>query len=103
MVHDWLYEMHHCRIEEYAHYTVDDAAWIMTETMKTMIEENGGPSPGEDFVVYSMFEAVRSPFAVSVWNNGTCDQGGIPEPTAVEEEELGRIEYLLDFDQSRPR
>jgi Protein of unknown function (DUF1353) len=102
MVHDWLFEMHHCGVEEYRHYTVAEAAWIMTEAMKTMIEEKGGPGPGEKFVVYSMFEAVRSPVAVGLWERGECRQADIPDATPFGLDRPGRIQYLLDFDEAQP-
>jgi hypothetical protein len=73
MVHDWLFDRKHCGDPEYASYTVTDAAWVMSEVMKTMIEKRG-VQPGDKVAVYSMFEAVRSPIAEQLWEHGSCER-----------------------------
>jgi hypothetical protein len=52
VVHDWLFDRKHCDDPTYASYTVTDAAWVMSEVMKTMIEGRGA-QPGDKTAVYS--------------------------------------------------
>ena len=73
MVHDWLFVMQHCKYNGYEDYDVDIAALIMSEVIKTLMEdpEYGGKY---EFVLYSMYEAVRSPIAKRLWEEGECNQ-----------------------------
>jgi hypothetical protein len=76
IVHDWLFQVHHCKWPGYEKYSLGEAATIMSEVMKTMME-----SPGFDYgnetVVYMMYEAVQTPRAREEWNNGTCLTPGV--------------------------
>jgi Protein of unknown function (DUF1353) len=106
MVHDWLFHMRHCQLPGYEKYTVDDAAWIMSEVMKTMMEQ-AEAVPTDKLALYAMFEAVRSPFAEKLWNQSkeeSCKEAprdlapaplppGTPQPTA----RRPMIEYTFDF------
>jgi hypothetical protein len=71
IVHDWLFHVHNCRLSGHEKYSLDEAATIMSEVMKTMME-----SPGFDYgdktVVYMMYEAVRTPPARQAWEDGPC-------------------------------
>ena len=71
IVHDWLFHMHRCKLPGYEHYSVEAAATIMSEIMKTMME-----SPGFDYgsktTVYLMYTAVETPTARDAWNIGKC-------------------------------
>lgn len=75
IIHDWLFVMHHCKLPGYEAYDLDNSALIMSEVMKTLMED---PKYGEksEVVLYSMYEAVRSSVAESFWDNGECK---IPE------------------------
>jgi hypothetical protein len=72
IVHDWLFHLQDCQLEGYDRYTLDVAAVIMSEVMKTMME-----SPtfkfGDKTTVYLMYQAVRSPFAAEAWNDRRCE------------------------------
>ncbi len=72
IIHDWLFVMNHCKISGHEKYDVDKAAQVMAEAIKTVMEnpKYGGPNK---LVLYSMYEAVRSPVAKSYWDNGKCD------------------------------
>ena len=37
IIHDWLFHAKHCKIPGHEKYDVEDAAWIMSEVMKTMM------------------------------------------------------------------
>jgi hypothetical protein len=67
IVHDWLFHMRHCQLPGYDKYDVEDAAWIMSEVIKTMMEQDEDV-PVDRFALYAMFEAVRSPIAAQLWN-----------------------------------
>ncbi|MEM8973235.1 MAG: DUF1353 domain-containing protein [Pseudomonadota bacterium] len=72
IVHDWLFVMNHCKISGHEKYDVEKAAQVMAEVMKTVMENPkfGGPNK---LVLYSMYEAVKSPVAKGYWENGKCD------------------------------
>lgn len=72
IIHDWLFEMKHCKLPGYEDFNVEEAAWVMSEVMKTMmVEEEGAQS--DEFTLYTMFEAVRSPIAEKLWETGECE------------------------------
>jgi Protein of unknown function (DUF1353) len=72
IVHDWLFVMKHCKVSGFETYDLDKAATILAEVMKTVMEnpKYGGPNK---LVLYSIYEAVRTPVAKDYWDNGTCD------------------------------
>lgn len=96
IVHDWLYQQKHCAASP---YNYKDAAWIMSEAIKTMVEDKGGPGRGEKFVIYSMHEAVSSPIAAQLWENGECHRlEDVPLAADVEPgRAVGRLRYTIDF------
>lgn len=69
IVHDWLFDSHHCGDSPFPDYTNSDAAMVMSEIMKTMMEETGEKNA---FVLYSTYEAVSSSIAQDLWDKGTC-------------------------------
>lgn len=83
IVHDWLFEQRHCRIPP--ERSLEEAAAIMGEAIKTLVLAGGGPQPHEVLVVRSMLEAVRSPIARRLWESGAC-----ASPGAIDAELLRR-------------
>lgn len=69
IVHDWLFWMHYCKIPDPGHHDVDSAAMVMAEIIKTLMEKD---QQIDKFTLYSMYEAVKSPFAQQAWNDGQC-------------------------------
>lgn len=69
IVHDWLFQQHHCRIGNWQSYDFSQSATILAEGIKTQMEKAGTPEPS---IVYAIYEAVRSPIAESLWNNSPC-------------------------------
>ena len=71
IVHDWLFHMQNCKVPGYEKYSLEEAATIMSEVMKTMME-----SPGFDYgsktTVYLMYEAVQTQPARDAWRDGRC-------------------------------
>lgn len=88
IVHDWLFVMKHCKIPGYDLYTLEEAAWVMSEVMKTMMERDGV----DRLTLYAMFEAVRSPVAAVLWDNGTCK-----EPPVEVFTRAPRFEFVIDY------
>lgn len=71
IVHDWIFTLKHCKIPGYETYDLDGAASVMSEVMKTLMQDPryGGANP---LVHYSFHEAVQSPTARRYWETGTC-------------------------------
>ncbi|HEV8584031.1 MAG TPA: DUF1353 domain-containing protein [Methylomirabilota bacterium] len=71
IVHDWLFHMQNCKLAGYDRWTIQQAATVMSEVMKTMME-----TPGFDFgsqdTVYLMYAAVQTPPAEKSWTSGAC-------------------------------
>lgn len=72
IIHDWLFEMNHCGLSGHEDYDVTEAAQVMSEVIKTLMEQQP-EIPANRFVLYSMHEAVSSPIAAQLWDKGTCD------------------------------
>lgn len=72
MIHDWLYEMQHCRIEGYQRYDSDAAAEVLAEVVRTLMEDPlyGGPNP---LNLYALYWSVKTPAAQQLWQTGVCD------------------------------
>jgi hypothetical protein len=56
--HDWLFEVKHCKYSGYESLTVEDAALVMSEVMKTMMLD---PKHGfvDKLTMYATYEAVK--------------------------------------------
>ncbi len=72
IVHDWLFVMQHCKYLGHEEFNVEEAAWVMSEIMKTMMLKEKEAAP-DKFTLYTMFEAVRSPIAKRQWESGECE------------------------------
>jgi hypothetical protein len=102
IVHDWLFVMHQCKVPGFENYDLDKAATIMSEVMKTVMEnaKYGGPNK---LVHYSMYEAVRSKTAQDYWDNGKCDTPGGPKTLAGPESERKTRAMVAPAPSSEPR
>jgi hypothetical protein len=65
IIHDWLFDAHKCGYPGYDKLTVDDAADMMSEGVKTLMEKD--PARRRKFVLASMDTAVRSSIARRLW------------------------------------
>jgi len=86
IVHDWLFFMNYCKLAGHEKYNVHEAAQVLSEVMKTMMEQEGA----NKLVLYSVYEAVDSPLAENLWNTGKCVT---PEPS---EAARPKIEYTIE-------
>jgi hypothetical protein len=87
IVHDWLFTMKYCHVTGYDKFTYLDAADIMAEIMKTMMETK--KVEVDKLTLISMHAAVSSFLAEDEWNNGKC----IPPPAS-----LGGKKPLLEYE-----
>lgn len=69
IIHDWLFEQHHCKGGDWDKYDLNDAATVLAEAMKSQMEKSGQPEP---VVLYAVNKAVRSPIAMRKWQDGVC-------------------------------
>lgn len=104
IVHDWLFVMKHCKVPGFEKYDLDKAATIMSEVMKTVMENPnyGGPNK---LVHYSMYEAVRSPTAKDYWEKGTCEtpEGAKTEAGPADARSFRSMTKVPASDVPRPR
>lgn len=71
IVHDWIFEMKHCKIDGYELFSLKEAGLVMAEIMKTMIEQKKVDAGA--FTVTSMYLAVVTPLARQYWDQGKCN------------------------------
>lgn len=84
IIHDWLFVAHQCHVGGYEKYTLQDAAQIMSECIKTLMEEQPTVVDKNPTRLYRMNLAVKSFVAKHSWNEGECR---IPPEVAVERKE----------------
>ena len=89
--HDWLFEMKHCKYSGFDTLNHREAANVMAEVMKTMMETNRVSI--DRLTVWSMHAAVDSSIAENRWNSGACNP---PPPGMFGAKPL--LEYKLNFD-----
>ena len=77
LVHDWLFDLHHCNKTE---YSFNDTRDILMEAIKTMMEEGFCPKSDSSFL--AIYSGVSSYIAKQIWNKqvSTC-----PLPPNIEE------------------
>jgi hypothetical protein len=91
IIHDWLFIAHHCHEIGYEPYDVNEAADIMSECIKTLMETNPKiveKSPGR---MYRMNLAVRSFVAKRLWQDGDCP----PQPPEIVAEQRAQSQREL--------
>lgn len=93
IIHDWLFEMKHCNIPGGEKYTYHEAATIMSEIIKTMMESGNRVSKNK-LTMYSMHKAVDSKIAANLWNNGKCDQ---PTSHSITNSTTPLMEYTIEY------
>lgn len=73
VVHDWLFHMQDCQLEGWSDWTLEEAALVMSEVMKTMMEDPTF-NYGDKATVYLMYKAVKSDFARAAWTDRNCKE-----------------------------
>jgi hypothetical protein len=90
VVHDWLFEMHHCKYKGFEAFDYHIAATVMAEVMKTMMETK--VVDVDKRTLESMYWAVDSPIAARAWNTGRCN----PPPNDFQAKKMIQT-YEFDF------
>lgn len=70
IVHDWLFEAHHCHDAPDDQLSFDDSVAVMAEALKAVMEAS--PEVRNGFVFDSVVAAVGTPIARRLWDGGTC-------------------------------
>lgn len=89
IVHDWLFVMQNCKKRGYEDWTFEQAAQVMSEVMKSMME-SGKFEFGSVFSVYTMHKAVKTAPARRSWSEGKCRD--LPDPAGDEWQPTHRFE-----------
>lgn len=106
IAHDWLFDAHHCKLPEAKDHNVSTAADVLAEVMKTLMEADNAQVIKSPYLLYTIYEAVRSPIAQKLWAEGTC-QAPPPEemrasqfrtPSSVGPAASGRFVETYDLD-----
>ena len=63
IIHDWLFEQHHCKLSD---SSFEESATVLAEAIKTIMES--GKAPRDETTLLSIYEAVRSPIARAIWD-----------------------------------
>jgi hypothetical protein len=79
IIHDWLFHMQDCRLPGYDKYDLNTAATVMSEVMKTLIEDHEF-NYGDKTSMYMMYKAVQTEPARKAWEDHDCK----PVPETVE-------------------
>ena len=69
VIHDWLFEQHHCKVDDWQAYDLDRAAEILAEAIKTQMVAS---SATDATAAWAIYEAVRTPIAKKAWDIGVC-------------------------------
>jgi hypothetical protein len=99
IIHDWLFEAHHCDIPEYRDITFEGSANILAEGIKTLMITNTAPQ--DETTLWAIYEAVRSPIAKSVWDRSeSCNP---PSEVKALEQPPGELLFKIHIDQAGKR
>lgn len=95
IVHDWLFEAHHCGYEPDDKHTFEESVEVMAEGLKAVME--AAPEVRNYFVFDTVVRSVASPIARRLWDQGSCkappfELTAVPE-TAAPGELLMTIRY----------
>lgn len=71
IVHDWLFRMQDCELPGYQDYDLKTAATIMSEVMKTLLEDPDFDYGGK-WSMYLMYKAVQTEPARAAWEDREC-------------------------------
>jgi hypothetical protein len=69
IIHDWLFEQHHCKEGDWQQYDFARSAEVLAEAMKTQMVKAGKPEPT---ILWAVYEAVSGDIARRLWDQGQC-------------------------------
>lgn len=73
VVHDWIFYMKYCEYPGFESYSLERAAMVMAEVLKTMMESSEHYGGRNSMAFQTMYAAVQSPIAEELWNHGECN------------------------------
>lgn len=95
IVHDWLFEAHHCGYAPDHQYAFADSVAVMAESLKAIMEAS---SEVRDYFVFdSVVAAVGSPIAKRIWEKGSCKPPAFDIKAAQEEALPGELLMTIRF------
>ncbi|MEJ2273074.1 MAG: hypothetical protein P8Y01_00615 [Woeseiaceae bacterium] len=94
IIHDWVFNAHRCGDET---FTFEESALILGDAIKTLMEN--GCAPRNKFGAYTIFEAVRTPFARSAWEDGNCQI----DTLSMADVEEAEVIAVISFDSTSPQ
>ena len=98
IIHDWLFEQHHCGYPGAEQISFDDSARILGEVIDTLMRVGLVPL---DAQARALIEAgVRTSFARQLWERGKCDAP--PILSARRAAPQGPSVFRFDFSQRHP-
>jgi Protein of unknown function (DUF1353) len=100
IIHDWLFIAHHCQAIGYERYDVNEAADVMSECIKTLMETKPPIVDKDPRRMYRMNLAVRSFVAKRLWREGDCPPQ--PPDIAAEQQQQSQRELRRRAPRSRP-
>lgn len=71
IIHDWIFDTHHCDTPGYENITFDQSSRFMAESIKTLMET--ARVPKDESLFFNVVSAVETPIAETIWKNGKCD------------------------------
>ena len=95
IIHDWLFDAHHCNLQGYEDITFEDSARLMGETIKTLMETDRVPK--DEALFANVVGAVGTPIAKRLWDEGNCN---LPPPELAYGT-LGEFKVRLTQDTER--
>jgi hypothetical protein len=90
VIHDWLFEAHHCHTPGYENLSFERSATILAEGIKTLMET--GVAPKDEVALWLIYDGVRTPTAKALWDN---PNGCRPPQEAMNLEERSPGELLF--------
>ncbi|WP_140636600.1 DUF1353 domain-containing protein [Methylibium rhizosphaerae] len=92
ILHDWLFQQHHCKLGDWQKDTLGTTADVLAEAIKTQMTRT---NQHDAFAVWAIHRAVSSSVAQKRWDSGTCMPPPVSGARAV------RI-MTIDADAIRP-
>jgi Protein of unknown function (DUF1353) len=96
IVHDWLFEAHHCGYTPDNRYSFEDSVAVLAEGLKAVMEQN--VEVRDYFVFDSVTAAVGSPIAQRLWEKGTCQAPAFNLNAFPGEEAPGELLMTIRFE-----
>jgi hypothetical protein len=95
IVHDWLFAAKHCANPAYGWVTFPESARLLGEAIKTLMVQKAAPE--SPTLMYLIVEAVRSPVAREIWEQGACL---VPPPEVEQDAAVGAAPVIMTIDMT---